>query len=152
MFRKLTFRIWQTAESQCKCHRENSGPLKKRHSVTLTRQSQLSLLKPLKMVLCCSCDGVPLKFKKKNWRTSSLPARIIWASYWPLLEFAGQLPLNISMMTLSNQIDFPAFFSLRKMTFRHFSVSVRWLTGISSIPEYNSLYSLYSKMALRRHV
>jgi hypothetical protein len=28
MFRKLTFRNWQTAESQCKCHRENSGPLK----------------------------------------------------------------------------------------------------------------------------
>jgi hypothetical protein len=39
---------------------------KLRRSVTLTRQSQLSSLKPLKMVLCCSCDGVPLKFKKKK--------------------------------------------------------------------------------------
>jgi hypothetical protein len=29
------------------------------------------------MVLCSSCDGVPLKFKKKNGRASSLPARII---------------------------------------------------------------------------
>jgi hypothetical protein len=32
------------------------------------------------------------------------------------------------MIDLSNQIDFPAFFSLRKMTYR-----------ISSIPEYDSL-------------
>jgi hypothetical protein len=28
-------------------------------------------------VLCSSCDGVPLKLKKKNWRASSLPAQII---------------------------------------------------------------------------
>jgi hypothetical protein len=25
------------------------------------------------MVLCFSCDGVPLKYKKKNGRASSLP-------------------------------------------------------------------------------
>ncbi len=47
--------------------------------VTLTKQSQLSLLKPVKMVSCYSCDCVPLKFKEKNGRASSLPARIIWA-------------------------------------------------------------------------
>jgi hypothetical protein len=45
-------------------------------------------------------------------------------------------------MALSNQIDFPAFFSLRKMTYR-----------ISSIPEYdNPLSLLPRKMALRRNV
>jgi hypothetical protein len=32
-----------------------------------------------KIVLCDSCDGVPLKFKKKNWWAFSLLARIIWA-------------------------------------------------------------------------
>jgi hypothetical protein len=42
------------------------------------------------MVVCSYCDGVPLKFKKKNGRASSLAAQIIWAYYWPLLEFAGQ--------------------------------------------------------------
>jgi hypothetical protein len=34
--------------------------------VNLIRQSHLENLKSLKMVLCPSCDGVPLKFKKKN--------------------------------------------------------------------------------------
>jgi hypothetical protein len=48
------------------------------------------IFKPLKTVFCFSCDGVPFKFKKKNRRASSLPAQIIWAYYWPLLEFAGQ--------------------------------------------------------------
>jgi hypothetical protein len=43
----------------------------------------LQIFKPLKLVLYSSCDGVPLKFKKKNGRVSSLPARIIWAYYWP---------------------------------------------------------------------
>ncbi len=38
-----------------------------------------SIFKPLKMVFCSSCVGVPLKFKKKNGWASSLPARIIWA-------------------------------------------------------------------------
>jgi hypothetical protein len=31
----------------------------------------------LKMVLCSSCDGVPLKLKMKNGRASSLQGRII---------------------------------------------------------------------------
>jgi hypothetical protein len=49
--------------------------------------------------------------------------------------------LKICKMALSNQIDFPAFFSLHKMTY-----------GISSIPENdNSLQPLPRKMALRRH-
>jgi hypothetical protein len=53
--------------------------------------------------------------------------------------------LKICKMALSNQIDFSAFFSLRKMTYRNF--------GISSIPEYdNPLSLLPRKMALRRHV
>jgi hypothetical protein len=30
------------------------------------RQNHLTNLKPLKMVLCSSCDGVPLKSKKKT--------------------------------------------------------------------------------------
>jgi hypothetical protein len=29
------------------------------------------------MVFCFSCDGVPLKFKKKNMRASNLPAKIV---------------------------------------------------------------------------
>ncbi len=33
----------------------------------------------MKMVLCSVCEGVNLKFKKKNGRASSLPAWIIWA-------------------------------------------------------------------------
>jgi hypothetical protein len=37
----------------------------------------LQIFKPLKMDLCSSCDGVPLKFKKKNRQASSLPAQII---------------------------------------------------------------------------
>jgi hypothetical protein len=45
-------------------------------------------------------------------------------------------------MALSDQIDFPAFFSFRKMTYRN-----------SSIPEYDNLLSpLPRKKALRRHV
>jgi hypothetical protein len=35
-------------------------------SISPDEQSQLSLLKPLKMVLSCYYDGVPLKCKKKN--------------------------------------------------------------------------------------
>ncbi len=50
----------------------------------------LQIFKPLKMVFCSSCDGVPLKFKKKNGRASSLAAQIILAYYRPLLEVAGQ--------------------------------------------------------------
>jgi hypothetical protein len=49
----------------------------KRRKVNLIRQTTLQIFKPLNMVLCSSCDGVPLKFKKKNWRASSLPAQII---------------------------------------------------------------------------
>jgi hypothetical protein len=41
----------------------------------------LQIFKPLKLVLCSSCDDVPLKLKKKNGRASSLPARIILAYY-----------------------------------------------------------------------
>jgi hypothetical protein len=35
--------------------------------------------------------------------------------------------LKICKMALSNQIDFLVFFSLRKMTYRNFINSVRWL-------------------------
>jgi hypothetical protein len=45
--------------------------------VNLIRQTILQIFKPLKMVLCSSCDGVPLKIKMKNGRASSLPAQII---------------------------------------------------------------------------
>jgi hypothetical protein len=41
----------------------------------------LQIIKPLKMVFCFSCDGVPLKFKKKNGRASNLAAQIISAYY-----------------------------------------------------------------------
>jgi hypothetical protein len=45
--------------------------------VNLTRQNHLKNLKPLKMVVFSFYDGIPLKFKKKNGRASSLPAQII---------------------------------------------------------------------------
>jgi hypothetical protein len=41
----------------------------------------LQIFKPLKMVFCPSCDGVPFKIQKKNRRASSLPAQIILAYY-----------------------------------------------------------------------
>jgi hypothetical protein len=50
----------------------------------------LQIFQQLKMVFGSSSDGVPLKFKKKKGRSSSLPAQIILAYYWALLEFAGQ--------------------------------------------------------------
>jgi hypothetical protein len=43
----------------------------------MTDKAILQIFKPLKLVLCSSFDGVPLKFKKKNGQASSLPARII---------------------------------------------------------------------------
>jgi hypothetical protein len=45
--------------------------------VNLIRQAILQIIKPLKMVFCSSCDGVPLKFKKKNGLASSLAEQII---------------------------------------------------------------------------
>jgi hypothetical protein len=45
------------------------------------------------MVFCSSCDGVPLKFKKKNGQASSLPARIIEHSIDPL-RIRWTIPLN----------------------------------------------------------
>jgi hypothetical protein len=47
---------------------------KERRSVTLTKHSQLIIFKPLKMVLCSFCDGVPLKFK----RPISRPMLLQW--------------------------------------------------------------------------
>jgi hypothetical protein len=44
---------------------------KKYQKVNWIRQSNLIIFKLLKMTLCSSCDGVPLKFKKKNWQASS---------------------------------------------------------------------------------
>jgi hypothetical protein len=38
----------------------------------------LQIVKPLKMVLCSYCDGIPLKFKKIG-EASSLLARMEWA-------------------------------------------------------------------------
>jgi hypothetical protein len=56
--------------------------------VTFISEAILQIIKPLKMVLCSSCDGVPLKFKKKNGQASSLTECL--AQYRPLLKFAGQ--------------------------------------------------------------
>ncbi len=41
----------------------------------------LQIFKLLKMVLCSSCDGVPLKCKKNNGQASSLQVQIIWVYY-----------------------------------------------------------------------
>jgi hypothetical protein len=41
---------------------------------TETEKCRKEIFKLLKMVLCSSCDGGPLKFKKKNGLASSLPA------------------------------------------------------------------------------
>jgi hypothetical protein len=45
---------------------ESTATVKKRCSITFIEQSQLISLKPLKMVLCSSRDGVPLKFNIKK--------------------------------------------------------------------------------------
>jgi hypothetical protein len=45
--------------------------------VTLIRQSHLTNRLAAENGFCSYCDGVPLKFKKKNGRASSLPAWII---------------------------------------------------------------------------
>jgi hypothetical protein len=66
------------------------GRLKNAWKAIWLDKAILQIFKPLKMVSCSSCDGVPLKSKKKNRRASSLSARIILDYYWPLLEFAGQ--------------------------------------------------------------
>jgi hypothetical protein len=57
---------------------------KKLHRVNLTRQSQLILLQPLKIVLCSSRDGVPLHFSNMDCLSQvSTPTT-------PPPEFAGQ--------------------------------------------------------------
>jgi hypothetical protein len=58
-FRYVIFRRWK-----------NAGKL------ILLDKAILQTFKPLKVALCCSYDGVPLKYKKKNGRAFSLPARL----------------------------------------------------------------------------
>jgi hypothetical protein len=101
---------WLTGTDNCRksmCHREYSGLLKiapLRH--TLTRQN------PHKLVSCSSCNGVPLKFKKKNGQASSLRGRIILAQYWTMLEFAVQYLLvyffHHTSVKMSPTTSFPA--------------------------------------------
>jgi hypothetical protein len=57
----------------------NLTETEKHWKVNLIRQNHFTkqIFKPLKMVLCSSCDGVPLKFKKEKRLTSSSPAQII---------------------------------------------------------------------------
>jgi hypothetical protein len=44
--------------------------------ISVTRQSKIIVLMPLKIILGFLRDGVPLKFNLKTWRTFCLPARI----------------------------------------------------------------------------
>jgi hypothetical protein len=71
-FRKLTAGVGRLRKVNV-CQIEYSGLLQ---SVTLIRNSQI-LPKPLKMVLCSSHNGIPLKFNIKNCRASNLAVRII---------------------------------------------------------------------------
>jgi hypothetical protein len=73
MFKKFTFRKWQTAE----CHRVKWTVENSARASLLPGKAILLILKPRKRVLYSSCDGVPLKFKMKNGRASSLQGRII---------------------------------------------------------------------------
>jgi hypothetical protein len=68
MFRKLTFQNCQTAECQCKCHREHSGTVEKSAVASLC----------------------PLKFKKKMAGPPVYEDGLFELSIDPLLEFAGQ--------------------------------------------------------------
>jgi hypothetical protein len=54
----------------------------------------LLIFKPLKMVLCSSCDGVPLKFKKKNGRASSFEDGLIERVLTPL-KICWTIPLKL---------------------------------------------------------
>jgi hypothetical protein len=51
--------------------------MEKCQKVNLISQSHLTNFVAAENGFCSSCDGVPLKFKKKNGRASSLPAKII---------------------------------------------------------------------------
>jgi hypothetical protein len=55
----------------------NLTKTEKCRKVNLIDKAILQIFKPLKIVFCSSCDGVPLKLKKKHGRASSLPAQII---------------------------------------------------------------------------
>jgi hypothetical protein len=51
--------------------------------------SQFISLKPLKIVCCSFCDGVPLKFSLKIRAASSSAVLTVSAYSGPLLKFAG---------------------------------------------------------------
>jgi hypothetical protein len=56
----------------------------------------------LKMVSCSAHDGVPLKFKKKNGRASSLPRRILFGpNLGPSLNSLNNT-FQESILTLTN--------------------------------------------------
>jgi len=48
------------------------------------------VVKMMWTVLCSSCDGVPLKWKKENGRTGSLKLSVDWYHFRPLLAVVGQ--------------------------------------------------------------
>jgi hypothetical protein len=50
----------------------------------------LKVIKRRLKVFCWSCDGAPLKWNKKNCRTSSLSLRIKWASSRLSIRMIGQ--------------------------------------------------------------
>ncbi len=57
----------------------------------------LKVIKRRPKVLCWSCDEGPLKWDTKNFRASSLPARIEWAYSQPPHQMVGQcLSYNLS--------------------------------------------------------
>ncbi len=72
-------------------------------SLTLTRQRQLNLLKRLKMVLCHSCDGVPLKFNEKTGMEGIGLDSTVWLStpkqFLYCLSVSPALPQSEKLVT-----------------------------------------------------
>jgi hypothetical protein len=93
IFRKLTFRNWQIAESQCKCQREYAGLLKiasKRHfdqtkSIKFTYAAENGF-----MLLLWWC---PFKIQKEKWAGLQFNSTdyLSLVLYLPLLEFVGTI-------------------------------------------------------------
>jgi hypothetical protein len=67
-------------------------------------KATLKIIKPLKMVFCFSCDGVPLKFKKKNGRASSLPAQIFFSLFLTPLKIRWTILLSRALFRLNYKL------------------------------------------------
>jgi hypothetical protein len=67
-----------------------SRVLRLQTTMSSTNKFNSMVAKTLKLVLCSSRDGVPLKFRKKTWWQYSSSVWIFWAWFLPLSNLAGK--------------------------------------------------------------